>query len=209
MPTLNDIGQLIAYRVGKPDDHAIIEQAKLLVKAYRAQEIRRSFDKSGRVDRQHLQAYNVLLEKVDKADTCVIDIGCDVLRTKNPVARPVRRKDVPFKYVGEVGGGDSFGFTELEELRYREHNRYTSKAPVYTYINDYIYVYNTNKRKYLRIEGIFDNPADVIDYCDSSCYTDDMEFPLALDLVTAIVIQILKNEFRVQVEDGEINFDKD
>lgn len=209
MPTLNQIGDFIAYRVNRPNDRAVKNQAKLLAKTIRSRESRRSLERA-RHDRQLLQRIQVELIKVDKADSCFIDIGCTIRRTKNKVPKPIRWKtDAPFIYVGQLVGNNSFTYTDLEELRYAAKNKFTSKVGRYYYINDYIYVVNQDKLKWIDIHSQFDDPDQIINLCDNNaCYNDDMEFPVTNDILHVIIREILTVEFKMPaITDDEIKFD--
>ena len=39
---------------------------------------------------------------------------------------------------------------------------------------------------YLQIINIFENPEEVISYCNNSCYNDDMEYPIPADIIPFI-----------------------
>ena len=99
MATLNEISATICDALGKPFDGMLKQRVKFSIKYYRAMLIRRDAERNP-MSKHNVQRMNVKLKKVDKADTCVVDIDCDVLRTEHKIPKPVRmNSDSPFKYV--------------------------------------------------------------------------------------------------------------
>ena len=206
MASLNQISNYIARKLNKVNDYAVIQQAKFAVKQYRALELRRSVEKDG-VEKTLRQRIVVELVKVDKADNCYIDVGCKILKTKNPFPRPIRIKGgAPFLHVGLLAGFEDLTYTTLQELKFTKHNKYTFNIGRYDYIDNHIYVFNKTKLAYLEVIHYFEDLEGLINYCDSECYDDNSEFPIALDLIPLMVQSILANEFKLVTENEEINF---
>lgn len=206
MATLNQISSIIAHRRNRGFDFAYLQQVKFTVRYWTAELIRRDVERNG-MSREYLRRFTTKLIKVDAADTCVIDVGCEILRSVETIPTPVRLKlDEPFKYVGETGGGIISGnlawaHCELNELPLIAYNKYTPKETRYTYINNYIYVYafkHNNRFKYVTIEGVFTDLTKVKDLCANSgaCFTDDEEFPIGEDMLRSLIQGILTGEFK-------------
>ncbi len=207
MPSLNQIADTIIDRLNQPFNTMLRERKKFEVKYWRAEFIRQSVEKNG-LSYEFIQPFETDLTKVDKADTCIANINCPVLRTKNKIPKPVRLKDdVPFKYVGELGGNNSYSYTELEELPFTLSNKYTAKSIRYNYTNGYIYVFNNTKLKFISIQGIFTNP-ELINSCSNLCYNDDMEFPIADDMLRSIIEGIVNEELKAPVKDREVKVEQ-
>lgn len=198
MASLNEIAERIAYAKNQPLNTMLRENLKFSIKYWRAMLIRRDIERNGLSD-EFLQRIYIPLTKVDKADACNFAIGCDkILRTTNKVPKPIRVKsDVLFKYVG-TADGKAFTYIEYEELFYREFNRFTSRTIAYTYINEFLYFFNNNKLKQVMVQSPFSNPSEVNIACEG-CYNDDMTFPIADDMIEAIVRGILSGEFATQI----------
>jgi hypothetical protein len=202
MPSLNQIADFIADRLNEPYNDMLKADIKFSVKYWRAFLIRQDVERNG-TSRDYLQRFVVELVKVDKGDTCAVDIGCKILKTKNAIPEPIRLKPpTPFKYVGEVGGGAAFTHTELEELPFTTENKYTANVIRYNYTNKYIYVYGNIRMKYLAVEGVFLDPAQAVDFCISSadCFSDDEEFPIGGDMLKILIDALLKGEFNIRRE---------
>lgn len=208
--TLNEISYFIAERFGKDEDEAFIEQIKFSVKYYRALLIRRDAERN-QTNRTYLQNFIQPLIKVDEADTCVTQIGCEILRTENKVPKPIRLKqDTPFTFVGSVGYKKGITYMSpslIEDLKFLP---YIANEWFYTYINEYIYLYNMNKIKRILIEASFEDPTKALTLCENSvnCVNDNEEFPLSADMVQQVIQSILGGEFQlVNPQDKEIDID--
>ena len=190
MASLNQLASNVAHILGSPTNTSLKSRVKDEYKYLRAKYIRQSIERYG-VDSVMKISYVVSLVPVDIADNCIIDIGCDISRTENPIGRPVRYKtDVPFIFVGTPDGYTFTYIKSISESRYRRFMKHVNNAILWTYLNDYIYVFN-NKIKQVRVDGVPENPEEWISICDD-CYNDDMEFPLPFDMTNAITLEIVK-----------------
>jgi len=211
MQTLNKIAQNIADSLGKPFDVLLRERIKYTVKYYRAEFIRQDIERNG-ISSHFLQTFTTELVKADKADTCLVNVNCTILKTKNPIPSPVRVKGELFKYIGDAGYKQAYTYRQLEELQYSEYNKYTSKVKSYDYKNDYIYVFNTTKVKYITIQAVFEFPEEVNTVCSvtKECYTDDSKFPISSDMIRRITVGLLSSELRMlNISDKEVNIEND
>lgn len=199
MATKSQWAERIAYALNEPLNVPLKENIKFSLDGWRAMFIRRDVQANG-LSESFLQRFDIELVKVDKADACNFNLDCTkILRSKNPVPRPVRLKnDVLFKFVGDISG-KPFTPVEYEEVPYTCYNKYTSKVIRYNYTNDYLYFFNNTKLKYARIQCIVENPADINSLCtDATCWNDlTSEYPLPLDMMPQIIEGILKGEFKI------------
>jgi hypothetical protein len=191
MPSLNQLSSNVAHLLKHPFDSPLKERIKDDYRNLRALYLRRSIEKGG-IDDVLKVSYELPLISVDKVDNCLTSVGCLIKRTENPVGKPVRYKtDVPFTFVGTP---DGFGFTYIKQPRevdYRKYLKHVADAILYSYINNYIYVYN-DKIANIRIDGVPENPEFWITICNDSCYNDNMEFPLPRDIIFSITTDIYK-----------------
>jgi hypothetical protein len=211
MLTLNEISERIAYALNEPLNYILKENIKFSVKYWRALLIRRDVATNG-MSNSFLQRFYMDLIKVDKADACNFNLDCvTVLRTKNPIPTPVRLKsDSLFKFIGTVDG-KSFPEVEYEEIPYTCYNKFTNNSIRFSYINNYIYVFNNTKLKKLALQYIVEFPETINNFCtEDSCYNDDMPFPCPADLVQQIINGILSSEFKIlNPNDEEVKIDVD
>lgn len=196
--TKNQIAERIAYALNEPLNVPLKENIKFSINNWRATLIRRDVQANGMSD-GFLQRFYVDLQKVDKADACNFNLNCvEILRTKNPIPRPVRLKsDTLFKFVGTVDG-KSFSQVEYEEVPYTCYKRFTSKDIKFCYVNEYIYIFNNTKLKKIAFQYIVADPSSINNSCtDDTCLNDDSEYPLPEDMVPQIIAAILSGEFKI------------
>lgn len=212
MPTLNQYAARVANLLNQPFNNELKERVKDAFRGLRANRIRQSVDKYG-IDDILKQSYVVETMKVDSnLDSCARVIGCNILRSVNKIAKPVRfNSDEPFTFVGTTDG-ITFVYSDIGTVRKMKALPMIGMAVFYIYENDYIYLYGNVKLKEFRVQTIFANIEEVISYCDSNngCYTDDMEFPLPLDMEQSIITELLSKEFGlVKLEDKEVTINED
>jgi len=191
MASLNKYAEQVLLAINRPYDFATHKRIKDLIKQARAERIRQSIERNG-IDIHFRQVYHPKLIKVDIADSCVIDIGCIILRTENRIANPIRYKsDVPFLFVGSADENISFTYAgNARELTSATQSKFMSKSPRYMYVNGYLYLYNVTRVKQLAVEALYENPELGTDACNI-CYFDDMEFPISLDMINSIIKEIV------------------
>lgn len=204
--TLSQIAERIAYSLGQPLDFILLKNLEFSIVYWRAVLYRRDMERNG-ISSEFLQVVYFDLIKVDKADACDFEIGCEfVLRTSVKVPKPLRwKQDVAFKFIG-TADGKPFAQANFEEIRYICFNKYTSKEVRYVYANGYIYLFGDyGLLKKMRGEYVVADPRQISMVCDE-CWNSSVDFPIAEDMIEAIVKGILSGEFKVQPEEtGEVN----
>ncbi|HNQ21195.1 MAG TPA: hypothetical protein PKI46_09060, partial [Bacteroidales bacterium] len=77
--------------------------------------------------------------------------------------------------------------------------------------NDYLYVFNNTKLKWARLQHIVEYPNLINTSCtNSTCFTDDSEYPCPADLLHSIVTGIMSGEFRmINPVDTEVQVTKE
>ena len=195
MATLNQLGARVANLLKQPFNLELQERIKDAFKNLRATRIRQSIERNG-VDDILTQSYIVCVTKVDVTlDDCARKLGCNILRSSNKVAVPIRYKtDEPFTFVG-TDDGVTFIYSTLGAVLKMKYLPMIGNAIWYIYENGYIYLYGNTRIKEFRVQAIFSNPEQVINCCDSSCYSDDMEFPLPEEMIESIIQELLQKEF--------------
>lgn len=194
--TLNEIAERVAYGLQDPFNVMLKNNIKFSIKNWRALLIRRDIFSNG-TSPEYLQKIKVNLIKVNKGDTCNLNLDCTkVLKSENQIPQFIRWKnDVPFKFVGNYNG-KSFTYTEYEELPYTCYNRFTSSTIRYCLINHYLYIFNNTKLKYTWIEHIFVDPYQANILCEG-CFDDDSFFPFPADLVQQFIVGVMSGEFKI------------
>lgn len=196
MASLNQLASRIARIVREPYNHELLERIKDGIKDLRATRLRQSIERNG-IDKFYELTYTAPLQLVDKADNCLVDVDCDILRSVNPIAEPVRYKtDVPFTFVGSPDGIEFTFLNDLSKHRHMKHLKYMGETFFYYFRNGYLYLLNAKRIEFVTLTSTFLNPEDAVTICgDETCYTDDDEFPCPADLVNGIITELLKTQF--------------
>lgn len=208
MASLNQLASEIAHVYGEPYNVALKEVIKSNIIHLRNQELRRSYSSHGFIDQGVKQLFKIEILDINKDDIGEPTQGVitKFRRTKNKILRPVRMvNNVPFTSVripdkendnnccSEMGfGGEILPFIQTDRIKYYANTNTMSKIPKYTYMNDYLYVWNVESN-YLIVEGIFEKPHEVSleIYQGDTSYFDDYPFFIPDDLVPAIFSQLI------------------
>jgi hypothetical protein len=198
--TLNEIAYNIIqkqgkYEIGSAKYDDALEVIKDAIINHYALYVRRDYDRNGGSD-EYYTTITIELESVDKSDAICQPVNCIVKRSKNKIPKRVRTKDNAFKYIGNIDRTITFTRTRLEELRFTYSNDFTSNIPRYIMKNEYLYVFNWKRGKYVSIEDIFIKVTEDDDICQSGvCYDydeDDVDMPIPADILTIIETEVLK-----------------
>lgn len=197
MASLNQIADSVSAALGDENNYSLKERIKFTVKYYRARFLRNDIEKNG-LAKEYIIPIQAELILVDKLDSCYIELGCKILRTKNRIPKPLRLKnDSLFKFAGSIDHSIIFTYTEAEELQFTKFNRFTSDVGRYWIFDYYVYVAFRKGFKWLGLDYVPLNPEEAIKLCDKECYDDDMEFPLPEDMLVSIIQGMLKGEFAI------------
>jgi hypothetical protein len=145
--------------------------------------------------------YNLLtcveLIKVTGNDCpCTPISGCDVLRTKFKLPKPINSiNGYILDSVMSVDGNILFSEVTYKRKLWRKGDKYTSTKPDFFILDDYIYITSTRTLKAISIMGLFADPIEAATHpgtCDTSettcpIYPMELEFPLETELVDALV----------------------
>lgn len=204
--TLDEIAYnlLNSFRGGRSsnDDNISISQIKFNIKHYRAVFIRRDFARNGLVTRHLEQDLRcVQLERVDLSKCCNINIDCPAWRSIKKLPRTVRFNfEEAITYVGDITGLGRIQLIKPYEVAYISADKFTGNNMKAYMIEDYLYILNNKGADYVNVRGIFEDPEEVGLFSDCSgalCYTDDMPFPMPMDMVQAITQGMMNGELRL------------
>jgi len=208
--SLNELAESLAERAGRQFDFAFREQLKLWINLWRSRLIRDSLNASPK-DRQFFTSSLVLeLEKVDDIADCGV-----VLRTKCKLPQPVRANSILFDYIGSQSMTSSYPLIQSHSLPYLDSGKYTRGRPKVSWIDNYLYVFNSPLLKVIRVHGIFEDLTKLGSCVKSAngstehdvCNLDDAPFPVSQDIQQRIIQSILSVELRIPSTqpDTEIN----
>jgi hypothetical protein len=139
------------------------------------------------------------LIEVDKAECCTISLDCPVKRIDTPLPKFVRFKDKPgITFAGAIDNVTRFDIILPDRVPYIKYSKYTSSVPRLYYLNNYLYTTSMELTN-IAVRGILESPMDAKAFlCDGeACITDDSEYPLPLDMVSAVTQHIITQDLRV------------
>lgn len=207
MTTLNKIAENVAFTMGEQFNMTLRESIKDAIVNYRATLIRQDLDNNPLSYTDYLQSFCIELELVNKSEYPQIQVNCELLRSKQKIAKPLRIKNngrSNFKFVGSVVRNVSLTFATPHEMQYMEHLAFQDNVYYYTVINGYMYVLNNLKFCKLLIEEIVADPRD-IENCDNpAIFADDVEFPIPEDMLSTIKRLIRQDYPQYNIKDGEV-----
>ena len=191
MATLAKLAQEVASSFDRGTDFIFIERIKELIINTRMMFIHREIDKYG-VSERYIQGYVANLITVNASMDSTIDSKLTILRTENKIPAPIRyQTDVPFVFVGSLDRIVSFRYIKPYIMKHTRSLRLIGNGICYFYIDGYVYVYNNTKLERILIDAPYES-LDVTRDPDSTgiCYVDDMEFPLAGDMLNAVIAHV-------------------
>lgn len=167
---IQEVIDSIAGQFGKELDHVFKEQIKTNILIARAEIIRRESDKKGSISSNFINQINCLSTiEVDISECCGLNLNCNVTKSFIKIPYPIRLKNngSSFSFVGTIDGKKSFTYINPEEIDYILSDRFAKNQIFYSYINKYIYVFNSHPKN-IRIRSAFNNPYEIysLNDCD-------------------------------------------
>jgi hypothetical protein len=194
MATLNTLAYQVASSFDRDSDFLFIERLKDLIIQTRNIFVHREVDKYG-VNYRYVQPYIVELELVNASMDLNIPSKFELLRSVNKIPAPIRFDgDTPFVFVGSLDRMIGFRNIKPYIMQSSRSLRLIGNAICYFYTNNDIYVWNNTKLDRLLAETIYEQLDVTQDNNDPTglCYKDDMEFPLAGDMLNAVIEEVTR-----------------
>lgn len=213
MASINQLISEIAHAVGDPNNVPLRRNIRYAIIHTRNELIRKSYENHRYVDKGLNQRFRVSIINVPDGDiyqTDKLNIPA-VKRTKFKVPKPVRlTNNLPFQSIRTVGSDNvEIAFAKEASAKFYHNLVGLCNAPVYDYINGYIYFFSTNQDWFnsigaVVIESPFEIPyiipeetvsekKDVeYDNVDDEAKFDDDEFLLPEDMIGNIKDIIFK-----------------
>ena len=205
--SLNNIASSLASRAGQPHNSALIEELKFIF-TYKQVNYKQQFlEKHPEQRSLFLQSFVTDLEKIPKGDCEIPITGCDILRSTCKIPAPVRSSFSMFDFIGSADWTKAYteGFPEF--LEYNKHNKFTPKTTKWFYMNERLYVLNNLQLKQIAVRSVFNDPSSVNSCCSAGttpCFDENKAYPMAHDLINAIMRDILNVELRNMFPQGAV-----
>lgn len=190
MNSLNRISYNIAEIVGKANDLSVVLRIQDLIINYRALFVRRTMSNHEKASSHFKQTISpIKMIPVDISETAYLT-GNTIYRSTKKIPSTIRMESgESLLYVGSVDGLSPFNEINNRVVGLSNYNKFSNKLVKY-YVNDYIYVLNSNP-EYIKVIGVFEDPRVV------EGFNPDGNFPMSDDMTALIIQTILKEEFRI------------
>lgn len=199
-PSLNELAYSILNTIrGRSviTDVITTSQLKYHIKNTRAQLIKQDSNKGYSADSYIVQSLGCVdLILADKSECCNVNIGCTILRTKEPIPSVIElHHDQLWTRIGSVDFTQpAFDFISYERVPYESAGRFNNTVKAFLMNNNgfmYFLVPDTKLKlmKYANIQGVFEDPEDVSRFnnCNgTSCYSDSTPFPVKAWMANSI-----------------------
>lgn len=205
MKTLNGIAENIAFALGQQFNDTLLEGIKDSIIDYRATFIRQDLERNQLSYTDYLQSFCIELEQVNKSECPGVALNEWILKSKEPVPKPLRLKNngrVNFKYVGSVDRTKVLTFESGHGVNYMDYLPLQGSTIYYTVRNGYLYVLNNIRLCKLVIEEVVADPRDIKDCNNPTMFRDDIPFPIPTDMVAKIK-ELIKRDYPQYIKDGK------
>ena len=193
MATLNTLAYQVAGAFDRDTDVIFIERIKDLIINTRNLFVHREVDKYG-INYRYVQPYVADLQKMNASMDSTINSKFELLRTVNKIPAPLRfQSDVPFVFVGSLDRMIVYRSIKPYILNSSRGLHLVGSAICYFYTNGYVYIWNNTKLEKVLIEEIPEKLDITRSFDDTTglCYEDDMEFPLAGDMLNDVIKEVI------------------
>lgn len=213
---LEQLTDIIAIELKDPNNNTLKEVIRNLIISSRSKLIRDEFHKTREFPQAAVIPVNCIpMVEVPSTECCSVNLGCTVLRTSYKIPRPIEVKDTTnFNYVGSINHLSSkateFGYIKPEQISRLKYRKFTSGKIYYTWLADYIYVFNAPALEDITIRYVPVNFLDVmaLKTCALIACVEDSDFIIEAhweDLITKMILPKLANTptSEIKVNDEE------
>jgi hypothetical protein len=173
------------------------QQMSFIVDYKRAQYLRQDQTKNYFDNDFYYQDLGCLeLVKVDRAECCEIDLGCDILKTKIKLPDPLRFEQRLAIKVNAIDKATRFQIILPERAQFVSSSKYGSFAVRCYWLNGYLYFPFNEELTRINVREVLAKPTDAKQFIcgDGPCFTDNSEYPLPADIIDLITKDIINTE---------------
>lgn len=109
------------------------------------------------------QTYTIEMEQSDPPNwECVPDYlkkKCKVIKSKYKIPQPIKSRNKDQVSFSTLGGEEINLYTETEQVIFK-NDKIRSRKIMASIINEYLYIWNNPDLKFVKVSGIWQNPAD-------------------------------------------------
>lgn len=126
-----------------------------------------------------------------------------ILRTSQEIPTPILSNyDDGITFIGLVDKVTQLSIIQNNRVPYILHDKFARRNVFVYWIENYIYVLNTDKLKSINIRGIFGDVSDVSRFKDCSgecCFTRDSRYPITKEMAYDLVSMVLKDRMGLTI----------
>jgi len=211
--SINSIISILSDRVGQPFNINLQQELVDIITYKRADYTRQFLDRNPQQRKQFVQSFIVEVKKTDTLD-CDVDLECPWFISKCEIAQPIRSKNTIWDFVGAADFSEAYGYLEPEFVKYHVQSRFTGNKPKWFWQDNRLVITNTENIAHIGVRGIPANPFD-LNKCacasdgSETCFDNDAPFPMADDILNAIIRDTLNVELRnIFPQPATVNVDK-
>lgn len=175
-----------------------LTQLKFILNYKRAQYLRQDYLKNYFDNDFIYQDLGCLeMELADTAECCVFETGCKMYRTKLLIPETIKLVDRFGIKVNAINKTNRFEIVLPERYPFIKNVKYPSLTEKVYFLNNRLYSSNLYA---LNVRGILANPEDAKKFIcanDTSCYTDNSQYPITSDMLDLITKDVLQTELRM------------
>lgn len=137
------------------------------------------------------------LQPVDKSDCCGIVTRCYILKSTQRLPNTIETNGDNSILRVETIMGKVIPKTNYLEAKYTSYGKYTKEEARWFVRDGYLYVINEDELKYVNVDLLAENPADLAEFNDCSgvvCFSQDSTYPCSLKMANDITNIVLKTK---------------
>ena len=204
--TQEEITYNIASLLGESNNPSLLRRLKKQVDYYRETFFMQDFRRGRKLLNAYLQTIPyIATEVVDITEIGDFGIGEKIIRSKRKLPKLVNIDNgYAIKYIGTIDYSREFSVVDINMFKYQSYSRYSKKAPVVFFRDEYLYVANAYPDA-LSIVAMFSNPTALGDWKTKDgeqLFKFGDNYPITSQLIQRITQAILSVETQVTVDDA-------
>lgn len=180
-------------------------QLESWVHQYRAKLLKQDLDKGKMPNPDYIQTIQALeLEEVEETIGSSVSSTHKTFRTKIKVPKTIDLNYKPgFMYIGTINGRE-IQLTPESRARWQQYKTYTINDPIAYIKEEYIYVENDKKIRYITTRGVHEIPPQVSHLNNPNetitDVTENSPYPIPIHMLPTLKEMILKNELGIEAK---------
>lgn len=203
--TLSELKASIAVKWGLGEDYPTLRRIELAIIGARGTTIQRRYDQSKRFPQSLVMTVRCTeFIQVEKTECLCLIAGKKTVRTKYKVPKPLLVKDnTEFIFVGSANQEEAFSMILPEDLELTKYRKFSANMPLYTYMNEYIYLPNEPTFKEGAMRYVPENPLELMKFGNCNQHSCIVDGDLVIEDSLIDNIESLVEKKRPQIVDNK------